>query len=116
MGYKSTPRMLTWVLLSFLIYSAVAMPNELQASSPICNRDLFGTPDAQDCYQAMFWVPYINQPARDSGDAKATRVFAEPQYLTPPFGAVKNAYAPKAIVQLPKIWKYSKSLHISVLL
>ena len=90
----------------FLIQSAIATPNPLQANQLLCDKDSFGTPSAEDCYQAMFWVPYINQPARDSADAKAPRLFAEPQYLNPPFSAVKNAYAPKAIVQLPKIWKY----------
>ncbi|KAM0801620.1 hypothetical protein BDR22DRAFT_888510 [Usnea florida] len=54
----------------------------------------------------MFWVPYINPPARVSPDASAFRIFAEPQFQTPPFGAVKNPYAPHAIVQLPKIWKH----------
>ena len=54
----------------------------------------------------MFWIPYINPPARDSPDANAYRIFAEPQFQTPPFGAVKNPYAPHAIVQLPKIWKH----------
>ena len=91
----------------FLIQSVIATPNPLQENQLLCDKDRFGTPSAEDCYQAMFWVPYINQPARDSADAKAPRLFAEPQYLNPPFHAVKNAYAPKAIVQLPKIWKYS---------
>lgn len=90
----------------FLIQSAIATPNPLQTNQLLCDKDSYGTPSAEDCYQAMFWVPYINQPARDSADAKAPRLFAEPQYLNPPFSAVKNAYAPKAIVQLPKIWKH----------
>ena len=112
MGHKQFPRFIRWIILPFIIHSAVAIPNSLQAISPLCERDLFGTPHTQDCYQAMFWVPYINPPARDSPDAKAPRNFAEPQYLDPPFSAVKNAYAPKAIVQLPKIWKFSTSLGI----
>ena len=60
----------------------------------------------------MFWIPYMNPPARDSPDANADRLFAEPQFQTPPFGAVKNPYAPNAIVQLPKIWKHGALLHI----
>ncbi|CAF9917860.1 MAG: hypothetical protein ALECFALPRED_000385 [Alectoria fallacina] len=96
-----------WTLLYvFLVNSAIASPNPLQVNPPLCDKDLFGAPKLEDCYQAMFWIPYINQPAKDSPDAKAFRVFAEPQFLNPPFSAVKNPYAPKAIVQLPKIWKH----------
>lgn len=94
-------------LLSFLlVHSAIASPNPLQVEQPLCDKNMFGKPNIQDCYQALFWIPYANAPARDSPDAKAKRLFAEPQYLDPPFKAVKNPYAPKAIVQLPKIWKY----------
>ena len=71
-----------------------------------CSKDLYGTPNIQDCYEAMFWIPYINPPGRYSPDAQAFRIFAEPQFQSPPFGAVQNPYAPKAIVQLPKIWKH----------
>lgn len=57
----------------------------------------------------MFWNPYINKPAKDTPDATVFRIFAEPQLLEPPFKAAKNPYAPKAIVQLPKIWKSGMS-------
>ena len=99
----------TVLLLCLLFHSAIASPNPLQAKSPLCDKDLFGTPKIDDCYQAMIWIPYMNPPARLSKDAMASRIFAEPQYLIPPFTDVKNAYAPKAIVQLPKIWKYGMS-------
>ena len=99
-----------WTFLYvFHVNSAIASPNSLQVNPPLCDKDLFGAPKLEDCYQAMFWIPYINQPAKDSPDAKAFRVFAEPQFLNPPFSAVKNPYAPKAIVQLPKIWKHGTS-------
>ncbi|CAD6587387.1 MAG: hypothetical protein ASARMPRED_003080 [Alectoria sarmentosa] len=95
-----------WTLLYFfLVNSAVASPKPLPANLPLCDKNLFGAPKLEDCYQAMFWIPYINQPAKDSPDAKASRMFAEPQFLNPSFNAVKNPYAPKAIVQLPKIWE-----------
>ena len=97
------------LLLAFLIHCAVTGPNPLQVDPPLCDKGLFVTPKIQDCYQAMFWIPYINRPAKDTPDASALRIFAEPQYLNPPFKAVKNPYAPKAIVQLPKIWKYGMS-------
>ena len=90
----------------FLIHYAATNPNPLQVDPPLCDKDLFGTPRVEDCYEAMFWIPYINKPAKDTPDAKALRIFAEPQFLDPPFKAVKNPYAPKAIVQLPKIWKF----------
>ena len=82
------------------------------ATAILCDKDLYGTPNMQDCYEAMFWIPYINPPARDSPEAKAFRIFAEPQFQSPPFGAVKNPYAPNAIVQLPKIWKHGVLLRI----
>ena len=100
----------------FLIHSVIATPNPFQANQLLCDKDIFGTPSAEDCYQAMFWIPYMNPPARDSADAKAPRLFAEPQYLNPPFSAVKNAYAPKAIVQLPKIWKYGMLIRLCSIL
>lgn len=76
---------------------------------------MYGTPNIQDCYEAMFWIPYINTPGRDSPEAKAFRIFAEPQFQTLPFSAVKNQYAPNAIVQLPKIWKHG-SCNIALVL
>ena len=54
----------------------------------------------------MVWIPYMNPPGRDSPEANAFRIFADPEFQSPPFGAVPNPYAPKAIVQLPKIWKH----------
>lgn len=100
------------LLCSFLIYSAVTNPTPLQANPPLCDKDLFGSPNIKDCYEAMFWIPYINAPVKDTPDAKALRIFAEPQFLDPPFKAVKNPFAPKAIVQLPKVWKFGMSTWI----
>lgn len=97
------------LLMVFLTRCALTSPNPLQVDYPLCDKDLFGTPKMEDCYQAMFWIPYINRPAKDTPDARAPRIFAEPQFLVPPFKAVKNPYAPKAIVQLPKIWKHGMS-------
>lgn len=73
-------------------------------------------PKLEDCYEAMFRIPYSNAPAKDTPDAKALRVFAKPQYLSPPFKAVKNPYALKAIVQLPKCWKHGMWIFIRTLL
>lgn len=77
-----------------------------------CDEDLFGTPKAEDCYQSMLWISYINRSPKDSAHAKTLRGFAELQYLSPRFRPVKNPYASKANVQLPKIWKYDRSIRM----
>ena len=43
----------------------------------------------------------------ERGEAAEPRLFAEPQYMQPPFSGVYNVYRPNAIVLLPKIWKHS---------
>ena len=102
-----------WAFLClFIVYKTLAIPNPLQVGPPLCDKDLFGRPKLEDCYQAMFWIPFINPPGNDSPDARAIRIFAEPQYLDPPFKAVKNPLSPKAIVQLPKIWKHGTFLSV----
>lgn len=69
-------------LVSFLFaYHALA-------ANFICDKDLFGIPDPEDCAEAMFWIPYMNIPASASADAKAPGIFAEQQFLQPPFGAI----------------------------
>lgn len=116
MWYNTDVALLKGATMSLiLVHCAAASPNPLQADPPLCSKDLFGSPQPNDCYQAMFWIPYINAPARHSPDAAAPRIFAEPRFLSPPFGAAKNPYAPKAIVQLPKIWKFGTLIHICIL-
>ena len=65
-----------------------------------CDEDLFGTPKAEDCYQPMFRISYIDRSPKDPAHAKALRGFAELQYLSPRFRPVMNPYASKANVQL----------------
>lgn len=72
-----------------------------------CSASVYGTPDLQDCIQALSWIPYAQKSPSDPG-SQQIRVFAEPQYLRTPFGALNNGYRPHAIVQLPKPWKHSK--------
>lgn len=93
----------------FLVHGAIISSNPLQVTEQLCDKDLFGTPNVDDCYHAMFWIPYMNSPAKQSPAATANRLFAEPQHLDPPFSAVKNKWAPNAIVQLPRIWKFGTS-------
>ncbi len=101
-----------WAFWCYLLcHCAIAIPDQLREYETLCDGGMFGAPNPHDCYDAMFSVPYRNVPGLDSPDAKATRIFAEPQYLSPPFSALENAYAPKAIVQLPKMWKSGTSMH-----
>lgn len=75
---------------------------------PICDETIYGKPNVEDCQTAMSWIPYFEQPrGRQQNEATAFRSFAEPQFLKPPFSPVRNEWAPRAIVQLPKIWKHS---------
>jgi len=76
------------------------------AGSVFCDRVRFGTPNPEDCKEAMFWIPYHNKPASTYSDAKAFRLYVEPRRLDPPFRDVKDPYPPRAIVQMPRIWKY----------
>ena len=96
--------LLSWILLTYLlIKSAIATPDPLQVGPPYCDKNFYGSPKIEDCKQAIFWIPKRNP------NADQAHVFAEPQLLNPPFNAVKNPYAPKAIIQLPKIFKYGES-------
>ena len=72
-----------------------------------CSASVYGTPDVQDCIQALSWIPYAQESPSDPR-SQQIRIFAEPQYLRTPFGALNNGYRPHAIVQLPKTWKHSK--------
>ena len=97
-----------WTLLiCFLIHSVIATPNPLQVGPTWCDKGLFGVPKVEDCNQAFLWMPKKNP------NADAQRVFAEPQFLNPPFNSVKNPNAPRAIIQLPKIFKYGESMGIN---
>ncbi|KAL9010336.1 MAG: hypothetical protein Q9173_004720 [Seirophora scorigena] len=104
---SSSPRRLSTAVTTilFLILCPSAAPKD---PFTICDKNVFGAPNPYDCEQAMFWIPYINAPASSSRDAKAMRLFSEPQLQKPPFKEiVKNQkYAPRGIEQLPKVWKY----------
>ena len=74
-------------------------------NSTRCNAGIYGIPDYYDCQQTFAWVSYMG--LIEPGEAAQPRLFAEPQYMGPPFSGVYNVYRPNAIVQLPKIWKHS---------
>ena len=97
-------------LIVALIWTFICVLPQLVAGEQdiFCSGDLFGQPVANDCKEAMKWIPYFMSP---SGGAKnpatALRLFVEPQFMDLPFSPVSNPYSPLAIVQLPKIWKHS---------
>ena len=72
-----------------------------------CSAIIYGNPNVQDCIRALNWIPYSQESPSDPL-SQQIRIYAEPQYLQTPFGALNNAYRPHAIVQLPKIWKHSQ--------
>lgn len=79
------------------------------ALSTYCSAPLFGNPEPADCDEAFLQMPYAQMTESNSnGDARSFRLFAEPQFLDPPFHSVVNRYDPHYITQLPKIYKYSK--------
>ena len=88
------------ICLSFLHSALVA--------SAVCNSDVYGTPSKWDCYVALDQIPYAFPP-RPNPLSQQPRIFAEPQYMNPPFSQVDNIYRPSAIVQLPKIYTFSTS-------
>lgn len=104
---SSRPRRLSTAITTILLLISCtsAAPKD---PFTVCDKNVFGAPNPYDCEQAMFWIPYINAPASSSRDAKAMRIFSEPQLQKPPFKEIvkDQVYAPRGIEQLPKVWKY----------
>ena len=76
------------------------------AEEPRCSATMFGTPDFGDCQMAASKLPYATN-SKGSREASLRTLFAEPQYLRPPFHSIVNRYRPMPINQLPKIWRSS---------
>ncbi|KAM0805816.1 hypothetical protein BDR22DRAFT_187844 [Usnea florida] len=76
------------------------------AFQPLCNAAIYGIPNYRDCLNAWHFMPYAQQPGAIP-EAKSPELFSEPQYLLPPFTAIRNRYRPLPIVQVPKIWRYN---------
>lgn len=74
-----------------------------------CDFLMYGRPKMDDCASTFLAMP-------DSGVSQVTqrldtvRRFIEPQFLEPPFSAVKNDMG-ASMEQLPKFWRYSKSAY-----
>ena len=75
--------------------------------SSFCNGLLYGYPNVDDCEQALLEIPFAREGS--SSRSQTPQLFAEPQFQSPPFHSITNNLRPQAIVQLPKIWKHSKS-------
>ena len=89
------------LLISWIFYFPVVR-------SLFCNGLLYGTPKVDDCEQALLEIPFARQAGSDSR-SQTPQLFAEPQFQAPPFHEITNNLRPQPIVQLPKIWKHSKS-------
>ena len=97
--------MLSWLNPSTLVLCGFLPP---LACSLVCSDRVYGNPKVDDCKQALLKIPFARQPI-DSQQSRLPHAFAEPQFLKPPFRLFPNAFRPQSIIQLPKIWKHSKS-------
>ena len=79
--------------------------------SLVCSEEIYGNPKIEDCERVLLEIPFARQ-SFSSRQSQYQHVFAEPQFLEPPFAQVINMYRPRAIIQLPKVWKSSKSLSL----
>lgn len=97
----ASSNLLIWpTVFVYLLYATLA-------SSAICNGAVYGTPKYRDCKKVISKIPFAQAPPPNTR-GQVLRNFVEPQFLQPAFRSVSNAYRRDAIVQLPKIWKYSK--------
>lgn len=82
------------------------------AAQPVCWVNPYGIPVYSDCFKALLAMPFA-QESEGSHSSEPYELFSEPQYLLPPFKRVYNAHIPRAINQLPKIWRYSMLIPVS---
>ena len=96
---------LSFIAPSLLISWSLYFP---LVRSLVCDGLVYGTPKIGDCEQALLQIPFARQ-ADSSPQNRSPQLFVEPQFQSPPFNAIINNFRPQPIVQLPKIWKHSKS-------
>lgn len=101
---KASITFLNWASISTLLISLCPL-----TSATFCHAGIYGTPNVQDCLQALNWIPYARL-APSYPLSQQPHVFSEPQFLQPPFSSLDNPYRPSAIIQLPKIYKHSESI------
>ena len=102
--FSTKNRMLFWLIPSTLVLCGFLPP---LARSLVCSDGVYGNPKIDDCQLALLEIPYARQPI-DSHQSSLPHVFAEPQFLRPPFRQFTNTFRSQSIIQLPKIWKHSK--------
>lgn len=93
---------------AFLFFFTVLVP---AAVSIICNPVMFGIPVFNDCVDALQSIRSARPPP--ASWTTDSRLFVEPQFLNPPFALVSPNPFNNDIVQLPKIWGWSKSSYSS---
>ena len=102
--FSTKNRMLFWLIPSTLVLCGFLPP---LACSLVCSDGVHGIPKIDDCLQTLPEIPFARQPI-DSHQSRLPHVFAEPQFLRPPFRLFTNAFRSQSMIQLPKMWKHSK--------
>ena len=106
MRIKADAMLLPFRLLNHVIVSLLL--RALLVNSQICSEGIYGRVNARDCFKAINAMPFAQYPVTNTGSS-LPRLFSEPQFQIPKFEFVKNDFRPRAIVQLPKVWKHGKS-------
>ena len=88
---------------SFVFILLMSATTPLFASATYCDTSIFGTTIKNDCDNLLRELP--GQQALSN-----PHLFADPQYQTVPFDAIKNIRYPQPIEQLPKIYRFSEFL------
>ena len=70
-----------------------------------CDRSLYGGPTIEQCASVLNAMPGIGSQ-KVTPKLEQTRKFVEPQFLDPPYRALRQVYEGE-IEQLPKIWRFS---------
>ena len=105
--FRTKDTMLFYLIRSILIFCSLHLT---LVHSLICSQTTYGTPNPDDCAQALLEIPFAKN-TMPSGEARLFHLFTEPQFQLPPFHRVTNNFRPQAIIQLPKFWKHSTSQH-----
>ncbi|KAM0794005.1 hypothetical protein BDR22DRAFT_827330 [Usnea florida] len=87
-----------WVIMSLCLLHCALV------ASTVCNSDVYGTPSKWDCNGALAQIPYA-YPPRPNPMSQWPRIFAEPQYMSPPFGQVDN-YVVEPVSQPDRVFRF----------
>ena len=86
------------------------LPLPVQSNSILCAGDLYGKPLLTNALTLANTLPYVKSDPDHQMDAG--RTFAEPASFTPKFQGLLNTWD-TAMVQLPLVWRFRKSLILS---